>query len=57
MTRKLVSCKGKLYELAHNALFNFWQELPDITVSNHDSLGFSWILKKDLVLLVVIVSV
>lgn len=42
MTRKLVSCKGKLYELAHNALFNFWQELPDITVSNHDSLGFSW---------------
>jgi hypothetical protein len=42
MTRKLVSCRGKLYELAHNALFNYWQELPDITVSNHDSLGFSW---------------
>ena len=42
MTRKLVSCKGKLYEVAHNALFNYWQELPDIVVSNHDSLGFSW---------------
>lgn len=42
MTRKLVSCKGKLYELAHNALFNYWQELPEIVVSNHDSLGFSW---------------
>jgi hypothetical protein len=41
-TRKLVSCKGKLYELAHNALFNYWQELPDIVVSNHDALGFSW---------------
>lgn len=40
--KKLVACKGKLYELASNALFRYWEELPEVAVTTAENLGFSW---------------